>query len=309
MTFGFELAYGIMTRNIITVLAVSVLLFSTDANGANKIDSLKTDLDVELFIRSLHPGYKEFKLASPADLCMSECFRTETIKYRDTADFDGNHRTDLVVVGLRGPDDPINIVVVDTGNGFNVVSIGLDYQYYGSCFITVDSKNRSLLRKHIEIYEGWQPCGFIRHELLHYQFGGFIEYTQNHNSKPISKIALSTTFCYGRCPVFDMSVDQNGEVLYIAKSDNPDTGAFKTQIHQSVFNDLAGLISYINVDSMESKYDIGITDQATYFLTVTYADGSSRKIEDYGAHGTAGLRLIYAKFYTIRRNVNWQECK
>ena len=299
-----------MKRSSIAILLLVLFcMMSQRANAANKIDSLKTDADVESFIRSLHPGYKEFKLAMPSDLCMSECFRTETIKYRDTADFDGNQQTDLLVTGLLGTDNPINIVVVDTGSGYNVVSLGCDLQFFGSCFITVDSKNRSLLRKHFDIYEGWTPCGFIQHELMEYKFGGFIEYTRDHVSKPISKIALSTTYCYGPCPIFDMSIDEKGEVLYNAKHDNPDTGTFRTKVDRAIFNDMAGLVNYINVDSLNSRYDIGITDLATYYLTVTYADGSTRIIEDYGSSGTAGLRLLYSKFFSIRQKVNWQECR
>ncbi|MCJ8165529.1 DUF6438 domain-containing protein [Pontibacter sp. E15-1] len=71
-------------------------------------------------------------------------------------------------------------------------------------------------------------------------------------AKPVStvlkfrKIDFNTGPCEGNCPVFDLRVDENGEVTYSGKMYSEKSGIYYGQLPQQLVGELNELLSYID---------------------------------------------------------------
>lgn len=66
------------------------------------------------------------------------------------------------------------------------------------------------------------------------------------------------------------------------------------------------LVNAANTYNLEDNYSINNTsDLSTAYLTITYSDGTVKKIEDYGMYGNFSLRLIYSYLHKLMSEENW----
>jgi hypothetical protein len=93
------------------------------------------------------------------------------------------------------------------------------------------------------------------------------------------EITLSRSMCYGRCPVYKVSVSTkgivfDGEVFVAAKGRHTDT------IDPGAVRALARKFVEADFYSMRDKYVAGVTDNPTYTLSVDI-DGHKKQVVDY----------------------------
>jgi hypothetical protein len=92
-------------------------------------------------------------------------------------------------------------------------------------------------------------------------------------------ITLSRSMCYGRCPVYKVSVSTEGIVF-----DGDDFVAAKGRhteaIDPGAVRELAKKFVAADFYSMQSEYRAGVTDNPTYVLSIAI-DGYKKQVEDY----------------------------
>jgi uncharacterized protein DUF6438 len=93
-------------------------------------------------------------------------------------------------------------------------------------------------------------------------------------------IKLERTACYGRCPVYGVSIDARGNVTYDGTSFVRVVGRQTDRIPISKVAALVQTVDRIRFFELENKYRQLITDLPTTFVTVT-RDGHSKQVEDY----------------------------
>lgn len=77
----------------------------------------------------------------------------------------------------------------------------------------------------------------------------------NHNFKDSDLIvSLERTPCFGKCPIYLISVDQNGVVRYDAKKFCDTTGVFCFKLNKSEFKMLKNMVNDVNFSSISEKY-------------------------------------------------------
>lgn len=122
----------------------------------------------------------------------------------------------------------------------------------------------------------------------------------------ISKIEFQTDYCFGKCPVFSMSILKDGTANYNARAFNKQKGQLKAVIKKAQLDSLKMLIWQANLLSLKDDYSTPWTDQPTYTIKVKFKDGRQKTIEDYGPSGPDKLEKIYDLILSLRDSQDWK---
>lgn len=98
-------------------------------------------------------------------------------------------------------------------------------------------------------------------------------------------IRLERTMCYGNCPVYSVTVDKEGNVIFNGEMFVYKSGQHHWKISKKKVEQLNDLIDSFDFKSF--KYEPGsgfITDQPSCITTVKYPDGEIKEIDHYYGH-------------------------
>ena len=305
----------------------------------SEIDSLDTNNKVEEFIGKTDSLYRKFSLKKVQDIKCHGCdtvlvnlanrLKADYAFFR--ADLDNNGYTDLVATGVNktyisGNYDPN--LLVEFSKDFNALVLmnfgkdkiklyNLTDGLYNGIIPTLEYiENRPFLTiykpRHIHEIERLK-----REELkteLTFKFDAFVEYNPEPISYKIEKIEYSTTGCMGMCPIFLLSVSNDGAATFEAAEYNYTedfqmgtllTGTFTATVPSKELNELKDLLNYIDFVNLKNRYDVLWTDDQTAILKITYNNGKTKTITDYGLKGTYGLIKLHDLIFKMRINQGW----
>jgi hypothetical protein len=161
-------------------------------------------------------------------------------------------------------------------------------------------------------YPDWANNKTERHlkiDTLIYKFGGFIEYNHAPAKHQIQKIEYLTDGCEGRCPIFYLEIDKNGEAIYNAIKFNDLEGEYVAKIDSIRFKELIDILNYIDFPKLDTSYSVSWTCDASIDLEITYNNGLKKTIHDYALVGTYGLSQTYRILSNLRENQKWVKKK
>lgn len=98
-------------------------------------------------------------------------------------------------------------------------------------------------------------------------------------------IRIERTMCYGNCPVYSVTVDKEGNVIFNGEMFVYKSGQHHWKISKKKVEQLNDLIDSFDFKSF--KYEPGsgfITDQPSCITTVKYPDGEIKEIDHYYGH-------------------------
>lgn len=135
----------------------------------------------------------------------------------------------------------------------------------------------------------------------------FVQTCNSQNQTDITEISLKTSPCFGTCPVFDITIQTDGNAKYIGKRFTKLQGEFQATIGKDSLIHLYNLLRKADVFSLESRYEVSYTDMPTYTLNVKNKEGKSKTISDYGPSGPQPLKEVYKEISKLIRETKWQE--
>jgi hypothetical protein len=277
---------------------IFILFFFLASNCfGNDIDKLQTSEDVYRFL--IKKVSKDFKKQPPFLYDNSQLVDSSGRNKFFKIDIDNNGLTDLLIYGYQ-----VFFAVLD--NGKNDYSVRyLDRGAFLLNTATLVSIDTSAQPTKIIIQQSEKP----KHQTdtLVYKFKNFIEY----NSNPLTvfvfeKIHFKTNQCFGRCPVFEITVNKDRTATYKAIKYNDETGDFKGTIPEKELDELIAILRYIQLDKLNINYAVNWTDDQTAFTEISY-NNKLKVVNDYGEIGTFGLTRLYAKFFNWRKSIQWTE--
>lgn len=276
----------------------------------NAIDSIQNTTQIARLLAKADERYKNIKIDEEIQFTGENCQKhADSLKIQawTKADFDHNGLTDLLVIG-SGNGNPV-LCMLDKGQTYEVNRI--TRSHFQECTFPVVENNK--IKYYFEGYpeiRTWDEKPVLKEKILIYTFGDFIEENKNPANHTIEKIEYSTGPCYGNCPVFYLTINSDktakwfAEVYnYIAKQELE--GTFQTKITQNKFDEIIHLLNYIDFEKLKDTYSVNWTDDQTSTLTITYDNGKTKSIKDYGLLGTYGLDRVYQLLFELRENQKW----
>jgi hypothetical protein len=108
------------------------------------------------------------------------------------------------------------------------------------------------------------------------------------------QIIYSTTACYGRCAIHNLSLSTSGELSYLGEDFVPNVGAFKTTLNKNEIKWIFNKFYQLNPLALKEKYIDSITDLSTTTISFAQKGKIIKTIEIYGYEETPD-ELIWAK--------------
>ena len=116
-------------------------------------------------------------------------------------------------------------------------------------------------------------------------------------------IKLERTACFGTCPVYSVTIDAQGNVVYEGTSSVSVEGRQTDRIPASAVNALLATAERIGFYDLRDSYRAPITDLPTTFVTMT-ANGRTKRIEDYFS-APPGLKELERQIDEAARTARW----
>ena len=289
-------------RKFIWILTI-ILIFcmSTNVMYASEIEKLKTKEDVQNF------------LVQKVDTAWAKYDFFEDINGEDTSafgkgkffklDLDQNGTIDLLINGKY------LFAITDSCNGrfaSHFIDRGtfmLD-KYTLKNIVYKDKIPLLIVGKYNEY--AFTKTSSSKDDSLILVFGDFYEYNSSIDDLKIKEIKISTSVCFGTCPVFKLMIRTDRTATYDAIQYNKMNGKFKAKIDSVSFAKLIETINYIKLNSLKDHYEVNWTDDQTVTLEIKFNDGLVKRISDYGKIGTLGLQYLYAQLFALRKTQVWK---
>jgi len=116
-------------------------------------------------------------------------------------------------------------------------------------------------------------------------------------------IKLERTACFGSCPVYSVTIDAQGTVIYEGTSSVSVEGRQTDRIPASAVNALLATAERIGFYDLRDSYRAPITDLPTTFVTMT-ANGRTKRIEDHFS-APPGLKELERQIDEAARTARW----
>ncbi|PXY44317.1 DUF6438 domain-containing protein [Flavobacterium hydrophilum] len=118
------------------------------------------------------------------------------------------------------------------------------------------------------------------------------KYKMNPNEN-YDKIIVSSSGCYGSCPVLNISIDKNGNILYNGQYYNTQNGFFKSKITKNEYQKIQTSFKKADIKNLEGNYRGNWTDDETVTITFIKNNQIVKSISDYGRQSPTALIWAY----------------
>lgn len=118
-----------------------------------------------------------------------------------------------------------------------------------------------------------------------------------------ARVSLERTSCFGECPIYSVSIDADGTVVYDGERFVRVEGRRTDRIPVSRVAALLETAGRIGFFDLKGKYSAMVTDLPTTFVTIR-ANGRSKRIEDY-VGAPDGLHQLERDIDEAARTLRW----
>ncbi len=307
----------------------------------SKVDSLKTAAEIRDYLSLIDTNFQYFQPLRIQQLETNHAEISDSIMrilatglHIDKAfykeDFDNNGYTDLLVLGGMGNDyTPLpnelytyeSFAIMNFGNlkPPKLISLRRKMHLLDVPEIVKSEEGPMLLIHSPEKMHG--PDAKVTDTInikLTYRYGGFAEYNKQPIDNHIEKIEFKSGGCFGTCPIYELKINKDRSATFLAEHYNFDKdkesydylkkeGLFKGKINAVDYENLTGLLNYIDFRHLNDNYHVTWTCSATATLTITYDNGKTKTISDYGFEGSYGLKSVYELLADMRFNQKWEK--
>lgn len=113
------------------------------------------------------------------------------------------------------------------------------------------------------------------------------------NNEHYDEIIISASGCYGTCPINDISINNNGQVIYFGDKYNTVNGYFKSKVSSKIFSNLENDFKKANIKKLQANYSATWTDDETVSVTFIKDNKVVKTISDYGRQSPTEFYWAY----------------
>ncbi|MBS7255722.1 DUF6438 domain-containing protein [Flavobacterium branchiicola] len=107
------------------------------------------------------------------------------------------------------------------------------------------------------------------------------------------KIIFSSSSSDDYCPILNISIDNNGNVIYQGQAYNTKNGFFKAKITQNQYQKIQTNFKKANITNLKDRYEADRSDDETVTVTFIKNNKIVKSIHDYGRESPIALIWAY----------------
>ncbi len=133
-----------------------------------------------------------------------------------------------------------------------------------------------------------------------------------NNSKSninFDQIIFSSSYCYGSCPVIDISIDNKNKVYYQGEDYVNPLGIYESSIDNLKTKYIFSKFGNANIDSLLNNYRANHTDDRTITTTFVKNGKIVKTIRDYGKTGPKELVWAYVPIENLHTQIELDSLK
>ncbi len=121
------------------------------------------------------------------------------------------------------------------------------------------------------------------------------------------QIIISSSVCFGTCPVFDVSFDSEGSIYFNGEAYLDNLGFYKSKLSLESFNEIKNNFVQADFSHLKDSYHADWTDDFT--VSVTFVKGGEiiKSIEDYGEVSPPEFVYAYQRIEFLLQSINFQK--
>lgn len=298
---------------ILLTLLLALHYFAASA----QIDTLQNKSSIENFLKHKYNYESVHLYALNSTVQDTSVTAAANPKYFLKSDFNQDGRNDLLISASvlkgRGNKQDELFVLSSQNKGFTKVNLDNVYcthkDYANASFSTYSRLGKnyivmSFLTSTLPRLEngGWatRQTYAISHDTLFVMNNKPMIYSNRVSTVEVERVKISTTMCFGTCPVFELAIKKDGSASYKGLKFVERLGDYKLHLNNSDLIYFNNLIKNIHAESLNNEYTVDYTDAQTAYLAIEYSDGKKKQITDYGLQGTYGLSVLYSFLYNLR---------
>ena len=282
-----------------------------------QIEKLTTKEEILQFVRKVAPDYGSISARFGFRRIPLSAFDSLVTTYHlqgvEKADLDGNGLTDLIFNGSRysysGQDSshlPITLAILSfSKDSFAVRDLSLQpFQDIAAHYLLIDGRPciqtfRSSVRLEDTNYH--VDCLI---DTLVWEFGSFIEKRQ-----PVKRRIQRIDYNSWNGLVFwkdiALRIIKDSVRLKKQRLEAWRGGVYLSRLDSATNHRLYGLLDAIDFVGLKDRYAVNVYDASTGNLKITYDDGQTKMISDYGTCGTYGLAELHQLFNHLGEAQPW----
>ncbi|MDX2276395.1 MAG: DUF6438 domain-containing protein [Hyphomonadaceae bacterium] len=120
-------------------------------------------------------------------------------------------------------------------------------------------------------------------------------------------MTLTRSICFGFCPDYTVSIDQDGVVRYEGRRFVNVTGVQQSQVSAAEVQALLARFDAVDFMSLRDEYRSPVSDMPTYTLTLT-RNGRTKTVIDYAGTGAGmpqAVRDLEAEIDRVANTAQW----
>jgi hypothetical protein len=125
-------------------------------------------------------------------------------------------------------------------------------------------------------------------------------------SHGITEIGLRRSPCFGKCPVYRVTLYDDGHLEYVGERYVERLGHHTGRINPEDFHALATFIREADFMALEDRYATPLTCKATVY-TMVVMDGVRKEVSNYGGGGPPVLETVEARIDSLLLAAGWDE--
>jgi hypothetical protein len=118
------------------------------------------------------------------------------------------------------------------------------------------------------------------------------------------KISLSTTGCFGSCPIMNIIIDSNGEVMFRGDMFTSKRGLFTGKTTKFQYQQIRDMFSLVDIEELKPDYRASWTDDETVIITFTKNNKIIKTVKDYGKTAPYQLAWTYTPLRYLYQKVD-----
>jgi hypothetical protein len=123
----------------------------------------------------------------------------------------------------------------------------------------------------------------------------FVRNDYKISSEPyLDQIALSTSGCYGSCPIINIIINSTGDIVFYGERYVDKLGFYEGHLSRETFSRIENEFRKCNIEKLNENYSVSHSDDETISTTFCRQNKFINSIEDYGKDGPEELIWAYS---------------